>query len=88
MGRYQKGKTNLDLLEQETVSGSGISWSGHGSKLWLKLKVKVNFRKPVTVSQIKSGPKFESLNNSLLKIYCLIKMLVKWFIHQQTVNLS
>jgi len=22
----QKGKTNLDLLEQETVSGSGISW--------------------------------------------------------------
>ena len=24
---YQKGKTNLDLLEQETVSGSGISWT-------------------------------------------------------------
>jgi len=24
---YQKGKTNLDLLEQETVSGSGISWA-------------------------------------------------------------
>jgi len=24
--RYQKGKTNLDLLEQEIVSGSGISW--------------------------------------------------------------
>jgi len=23
---YQKGKTNLDLLKQETVSGSGISW--------------------------------------------------------------
>ena len=23
---YQKGKTNLDLLEQEIVSGSGISW--------------------------------------------------------------
>jgi len=23
---YQKGKTSLDLLEQETVSGSGISW--------------------------------------------------------------
>jgi len=22
---YQKGKTNLDLLEQETVSGSGIT---------------------------------------------------------------
>ena len=22
---YQKGKTNLDLLKQETVSGSGIS---------------------------------------------------------------
>jgi len=22
----QKGKTNLDLLKQETVSGSGISW--------------------------------------------------------------
>jgi len=22
---YQKGKTNLDLLDQETVSGSGIS---------------------------------------------------------------
>jgi len=27
MSRYQKGKTNLDLLEQETVSGSGISWA-------------------------------------------------------------
>jgi len=24
---YQKGKTNLDLLEQEIVSGSGISWA-------------------------------------------------------------
>jgi len=24
---YQKGKTNLDLLEQETMSGSGISWA-------------------------------------------------------------
>jgi len=23
----QEGKTNLDLLEQETVSGSGISWA-------------------------------------------------------------
>ena len=25
VGRYQKGKTNLDLLKQETVSGSSIS---------------------------------------------------------------
>jgi len=25
--QYQKSKTNLDLLEQETVSGSGISWA-------------------------------------------------------------
>jgi len=25
VSRYQKGKTNLDLLEQEVVSGSGIS---------------------------------------------------------------
>jgi len=24
---YKKGKTNLDLLEQDTVSGSGISWA-------------------------------------------------------------
>jgi len=24
---YQKGKTNLNLLEQEIVSGSGISWA-------------------------------------------------------------
>jgi len=24
---YQEGKTNLDLLEQEIVSGSGISWA-------------------------------------------------------------
>jgi len=24
---YQKGKTNLDLLEQETVSGIGIIWA-------------------------------------------------------------
>jgi len=27
LSRYQKGKTNLDLREQETVSGSGISWA-------------------------------------------------------------
>jgi len=27
VSRYQKGKTNLDLLEQETVSGSGIIWA-------------------------------------------------------------
>ena len=25
--RYQKCKTNLDLLKQETVSGSGITWA-------------------------------------------------------------
>ena len=27
VSRYQKGKTNLDFTEQETVSGSGISWA-------------------------------------------------------------
>jgi len=26
VSQYQKGKTNLDLLQQETVSQSGISW--------------------------------------------------------------
>ena len=27
VSRYQKSKTNLDFTEQETVSGSGISWA-------------------------------------------------------------
>jgi len=27
VNQYQKGKTNLHLLKQETVSGSGISWA-------------------------------------------------------------
>jgi len=27
VSRYKKGKTNLDLLQQEIVSGSGISWA-------------------------------------------------------------
>ena len=27
VSRYQKGKTNLDLLQQEIVSGSGICWA-------------------------------------------------------------
>jgi len=27
VSRYHKGKTSLGLLEQETVSGSGISWA-------------------------------------------------------------
>jgi len=27
VSQYQKGKTNLDLLEQEIESGSGISWA-------------------------------------------------------------
>jgi len=27
MSRYQKGKTTLDLLEQEIVSGSDIIWA-------------------------------------------------------------
>ena len=27
VSRYQKGKTNLDLVKQETVSDSGISWA-------------------------------------------------------------
>jgi len=31
VSRYQKCKTNLDLLEQETVSGSGISWAMYKS---------------------------------------------------------
>jgi len=31
---YQKGKTNLDLVEQQTVSGSGISWVTCKSAPW------------------------------------------------------
>jgi len=27
MSHYRTGKTNQDLLKQETVSGSGISWA-------------------------------------------------------------
>jgi len=27
VSRYQKGETNLDLLEQETVIGGGIRWA-------------------------------------------------------------
>jgi len=27
VSRHQKGKTDLDLLEQERVNGSGISWA-------------------------------------------------------------
>jgi len=27
VSRYQKGENSLDLLEQEIVSGSGISWA-------------------------------------------------------------
>jgi len=27
VSRHQKGKTNLDLLEQEIVSGNGIIWA-------------------------------------------------------------
>jgi len=27
VSRHQKGKTNMDLLEQEIVRGSGISWA-------------------------------------------------------------
>jgi len=27
VSRYQKGKTNLDILEQGTVSGNGICWA-------------------------------------------------------------
>jgi len=27
VSRHQKDKTSLDLLEQEIVSGSGISWA-------------------------------------------------------------
>jgi len=27
VSRYQKGRASLDLLKQETVSGSGISWA-------------------------------------------------------------
>jgi len=27
VSRYQKGKTNVDLMDQEIVSGSGISWA-------------------------------------------------------------
>jgi len=31
---HQKGKTNLDLLQQETVSGSGIRWTICKSVPW------------------------------------------------------
>jgi len=36
VSRHQKGKTNLDLLEQEIVSGSGISWVICKSAPWLR----------------------------------------------------
>jgi len=32
--RHQRGKTSLDLLEQEIVSGSGISWAICKSAPW------------------------------------------------------
>jgi len=34
VSQYQKGKTNLDFLEQETVSGSGICWAICKSAPW------------------------------------------------------
>jgi len=34
VSRHQKGKTNLDLLEQEIVSDSGISWATCKSASW------------------------------------------------------
>jgi len=34
VSRHQKGKTNLDLLEQEIVSGSGINWAVCKSAPW------------------------------------------------------
>jgi len=34
VSQYQKGKTDLDLLEQETMSGSGISWAVCISAPW------------------------------------------------------
>jgi len=34
VSQYQKGKTNLDLLEQEIVSGSGIIWDICKSAPW------------------------------------------------------
>jgi len=34
VSRHQKGKTNLDLLEQEIVSGTGISWAIWKSAPW------------------------------------------------------
>jgi len=34
MSWHEKGKTNLDLLEQEVVSGSGISWAISKSAPW------------------------------------------------------
>ena len=35
-GKTRKGKTNLDLLQQEIVSGSGISWAIYKSAPWLR----------------------------------------------------
>ena len=34
VSQHQKGKTNLDLLKQETVSGNGISWTICKSAPW------------------------------------------------------
>jgi len=34
VSRHQKGKTNLDLLEQEIVSGIGIRWATWKSAAW------------------------------------------------------
>jgi len=31
VSQYQKGKTNLDLLEQEMMSGSDISWATYAN---------------------------------------------------------
>ena len=36
VSQHQKDKTNMDLLEQETVSGSSISWAICKSAPWLR----------------------------------------------------
>jgi len=66
LSRYQKGKTktNLDFLEQETVSGSGISWA--------------ICKSAPCPRQVTTPTSYQSVFTGRMPFYCIIMPYIMW----------
>jgi len=82
--RHQKGKTNLDLLQQEIVSGNGISWAICKSAPWPRhtttpASLHSLFYRPDALPAAQPTASIQWRTNQRTEETCLMIIIMKWW---------